>query len=72
MGDHRGLKAAAKKLKKRLTEVYDELQCLPKHAPLRSRKEAEYDSLHNQYTEIQQDILALKGQFSIFEEDNNA
>ncbi len=69
MGDINDLNVRAKEIEKRLTTIYDELQDLPKHAPLRPRKEAEYDRLHNQYVSVQQDILALQGQFSLFEEE---
>ena len=45
---------------------------LPTHAPLRPRKEDEYERLLTEYKSVQRDMLAAQGQISIFEEENNA
>ena len=72
MGDHTDLEGRARELEKRLTAVYDEIMNLPTHAPLRPRKEEEYERLLSEYKLVQRDMLAAQGQISIFEEENNA
>ena len=72
MGDHTDLEVRARELEKRLTAVYDEIMNLPTHAPIRTRKEAEYDRLFTEYASVQRDMLAAQGQISLFEEENNA
>ena len=72
MGDHTDLEVRARTLEKALNAVYEELQDLPLHAPIRTRKEAEYDRLFTEYASVQRDMLAAQGQISLFEEENNA
>lgn len=72
MGDHTDLEVRARELEKRLTAVYDEMLNLPDYAPLRQRKESEYERLLSEYKSVQRDMLAAQGQISIFEEENNA
>ena len=72
MGDHTDLEGRARELEKRLTAVYDEILNLPDHAPIRPRKEDEYERLLTEYKSVQRDMLAAQGQISIFEEENNA
>ncbi len=72
MGDHTDLEVRARELEKRLTAVYDEILNLPDHAPLRARKEAEYERLLTEYKSVQRDMMAAQGQIELFEEGNNA
>lgn len=72
VGDHTDFEVRAKSLEKRLRTTYEELQDLPPHAPLRVRKEEEYERLLSEYKSVQRDMLAAQGQISIFEEENNA
>lgn len=72
MGDHTDLEVRARELEKRLTAVYDEILNLPDHAPLRARKEAEYERILSEYKSVLRDMRAAQGWISLFEEDNNA
>lgn len=69
MGDRTDIEIRARELEKRLTAVYDEMLNLPDYAPLRPRKESEYERLLAEYQSVVRDIQSAQGQISLFEEE---
>jgi hypothetical protein len=72
MGSFEDFEPRMKKLERRLTDIWSDIQSMPPHAPLRKKRLNDYDRLSAELASVKRDALAAQGQISIFEEENNA
>lgn len=67
MTDIDNLRFKATGLERRLADIWSDIEFLPPHAPMRIKRQAEYDRLSAELATVQRALYAAQGQGTLFE-----
>ncbi len=69
MGSFEDFEPRMKKLERRLTDIWSDIQSMPPHAPLRKRRMEEFEKLSKEMESLRRDAFAAQGQETLFGEE---